>query len=366
MFVYYIDFFSIFLLTNISKLRYYGCTMKHLLAIESSCDDTSVAIVRLEKERTVLVCQKTASQIDIHKQYGGVIPEIAGRKHAEKILPVISAVLEEANLKKADYVAVTTGPGLMTGLLVGMEAAKNLAYLWQVPLVSVNHIDGHLHSIEVASKDDQSQQIQFPAVALTVSGGHTQLVLLKDHGDYELIGQTRDDAAGECFDKVAKILGFDYPGGPPIAARAEHGDPKAIPFPRPMINSGNFDMSFAGLKTAVLYHLKDNPPQSEQEVNDVCASFQQAIVDVLTSKAIKAVQEHHAASFLLVGGVSANKTFRRVIDEHITVPVLLSPKGFAMDNAAMIAYAAAYKVQKEKLHTWQNIQANPHWAITDV
>jgi N6-L-threonylcarbamoyladenine synthase len=228
-----------------------------ILAIESSCDDTSVVLVECSNKGFFVIAEKTASQINLHKKYGGVIPEIAGRLHAEKIIPLVEEILKEGN---PDVITVASGPGLITGLIVGVETARNLSYLLQKPLVSVNHLEGHIHSVEVNSKfKNQKSKIAYPALFLIVSGGHTELILMKKPGTYKLIGATQDDAAGECFDKVAKMLKLAYPGGPKISILAQKGNSKAIDFPRPMLNQDNFNFSFSGLKTAALYHLQKNP-----------------------------------------------------------------------------------------------------------
>ncbi len=331
----------------------------NILAIESSCDDTSVALVNCSEKGTVILAEKTASQIDIHKKYGGVIPEIAGRKHAEAIFPVIEEVMN--NQKKPDAIAVTSGPGLMTGLLIGVEAAKILSYLWNIPLISINHIEGHIYSTLLG---EENKKIVFPAMCLIVSGGHTELILMKDHGDYELIGKTRDDAAGEAFDKVAKLLGMDYPGGPQISKNAEKGNPTAINFPRPMIDSDDFDFSFAGLKTAVLYHMKDNP---DANVADVCASFEQAAVDVLVSKTEKAVKKYNAKTLILGGGVSANtklkESLQTIVDDSQISNFQFPISKYAMDNAAMIGAAAYEHAKKKNFTPWKDITADSNWKI---
>lgn len=355
-----------------------------ILGIESSCDDTSVALVQADDTGIVVVSEKTASQIDIHKKYGGVVPEIAGRKHAEKILPVVEAVLEGHD--KPDAIAVTAGPGLMTGLLVGTEVAKTLSYLWNIPLIPVNHIDGHIHSVITGSrKQEAGSKIALPAVCLIVSGGHTELILMKDHGKYELLGKTRDDAAGEAFDKVAKLLGFEYPGGPKISKFAETGNPKTINFPRPMLDDDSFDMSFSGLKTAALYWLRDNNlaavetvntngfklpvgvtgiPNNGPTISDFCASFEQAIVDVLVTKTLRAVKQHKPASIILAGGVSANSKLRTTLASALgDTPLLLPERKYCMDNAAMIATAGYFKAKKNECAPWQELVVNPNWKV---
>ncbi len=355
----------------------------YILGIESSCDDTSVALLEINNLHLKILAQKTASQIDVHKKYGGVVPEIAGRKHAEYILPVVEEVLTHARAngfekEKPDAIAATTGPGLITGLLVGAEVAKTLSYLWNIPLIPTNHIDGHIHSVELGADEQSARQpIAFPALCLVVSGGHTELILMKDHGQYERIGKTRDDAAGECFDKAAKLLGLEYPGGPKISKLAVGGDIDAIPFPRPMIKEENYDFSFAGLKTAVLYWLRDHAPYDEttqhftlehQELHNFCASFEEAIIDVLVSKTIKAVNAFNPKSVLLIGGVSANKKLRdtlrhAVAEKDSTIEYRLSPLEYSMDNASMIAVAGYYKYKKNETVSWKDITVDPNWRI---
>lgn len=339
-----------------------------ILGIESSCDDTATSLIQVKNNKIKVLAESTASQIDVHKKYGGVVPEIAGRKHAEKIIPVIEGVLEAQ--KKPDVIAVTCGPGLMTGLLVGMEAAKTLSYLWDIPLVRVNHIEGHIYST-------LNLDLDFPALCITVSGGHTELIIIKDHGKYELVGKTRDDAAGECFDKVAKLIGFDYPGGPKISEYAKKGDPNAIPFPRPMIDDESFDFSFAGLKTAALYWLRDNADKKNTTYNlelrtldDFCASFEQSIVDVLVTKTIRAAKKFKPKTIILAGGVSANQKLKETLNTKISKHCHLSTfyfplSTYSMDNATMIAAAGYHHAIKKDYAPWQKLEANPNWRVYD-
>ena len=349
-----------------------------ILGIESSCDDTSATLIDITKDKINILAEKTASQIEIHKKYGGVVPEIAGRMHAEKITPLIEEILKEAKIKKPDYIAIASGPGLITGLLVGVETAKTLSYLWQIPLVSVNHIEGHIHSVLIPKKNNKGsltskvRDFKYPALALIASGGHTELILIKKQGKYKKIGATLDDAAGECFDKAAKILNLEYPGGPKISKHAETGNPKAINFPRPMLNKNNFDFSFSGLKTSALYWLRDNnPKQSKLEpkiLADFCASFEQAIVDVLVKKTLKATLKHKPKTIILGGGVSANKKLRKTLETEIskltpTPLLLIPPTAYCMDNATMIAVASYYKAKNKKFTKWNKLQANPNWEI---
>ena len=344
-----------------------------ILGIESSCDDTSAALVKADKDGFFVLSEKTASQIEVHKKYGGVVPEIAGRKHAENILPVIEEVLK--NQPKPEVICVTSGPGLITGLLVGVEAAKSLSYLWNIPLISVNHINGHIHSVELKP---EKTEIQFPAVCLVVSGGHTELILMKSHNEFELIGKTRDDAVGETFDKIAKLIGFDYPGGAKISKTAEGGNTKAIKFPRPMIKEG-YEFSFAGLKTAALYWLHDNAsevPNSHPKtyslepkaLSDFCASFEQTIVDVLITKTMRAAKAHQPKTIILAGGVSANKKLRNTLQEEIAkkfpdTKIYIPEMKYTMDNAAMIAVAGYYSAINKEYTDWNNVEANPNWRV---
>lgn len=335
-----------------------------ILGIESSCDDTSAALLDCSDKGCIVLSEKTASQIEIHKKYGGVVPEIAGRMHAENIVPLIEEVLK--NQSRPEVIAVTAGPGLITGLIVGTEAARTLSYAWNLPLIATNHIEGHIYSVELTP----SQKIEYPAVALVVSGGHTEIIEINKPGEYKILGATKDDASGECFDKVAKLLGLPYPGGPQISALAEQGKTDAIIFPRPMIKEDNFDFSFSGLKTSALYWLKDNklsdsnPPTRE----DFCASFEQAIVDVLINKTIKAVKKIKPKTLILSGGVSANKKLRNTLAEIIKndfpeINFYYPNLKYCMDNAAMIAVAGYYQAQKNNYTRWQDIKADPNWHL---
>ncbi len=341
-----------------------------ILGIESSCDDTSVALIEINEKHITILAEKTASQIEVHAKYGGVIPEIAGRKHAEHIIPVIEAVMETHT--RPDAIAVTYGPGLIAGLLVGVEAAKTLSYIWNVPIIPVNHIEGHFYSPEINTKTQEKNSIQYPALALIVSGGHTELAYSPVPGTYEKVGGTRDDAVGECFDKVAKLLGIPYPGGPKISKLAEHGDGNKINFPRPMEQSPDFDMSFSGLKTAVLYWLHDHPitvenPKFENEegsftIEDVCASVQSAITDVLISKTTAAIKKYSPRTLILAGGVSANKKLREeleVLTTKLGINFRLPELAYTTDNAAMIATAGFHRFNEKKTVLWKNVIADP-------
>lgn len=308
-----------------------------ILGIETSCDETGVALVR--GGRDVLV-NDVASQIPIHAQYGGVVPEIASRHHTE----IISQMVEGARAKVADpvdAVAATAGPGLMGSLLVGLSFAKALAFTWRVPFVPVHHIEGHLFSAFLADTPPA-----YPYLALVVSGGHTQLVLCARPHDYTILGKTRDDAVGESFDKVARLLGLPYPGGPSIQKAAESGDPRAVAFPRALSAGDHLEFSYSGLKTAVLYEIRrrwearGHRTLADREIADIAASFQAAAIDMLVIKMKEAVQRTGVRHATVVGGVAANRLLRERVAQELDVPVAMPPMAYCVDNGAMIAVAA--------------------------
>lgn len=345
-----------------------------ILGIETSCDDTAAALIEVDTDgQFFLRAEKTASQIDIHKPYGGVVPEVAAREHAAHIIPVVEYVLQN---QKPDIIAVTAGPGLITALLVGMETAKTFSFAWNIPLIPINHIEGHIYSALIPENPnkDPFAHFQFPALALVVSGGHSELILLKDHGVYERIGKTRDDAAGEAFDKVGKLLGFAYPGGPKISKQAKAGKRDAIHFPRPMLQKTSYEFSFAGLKTAARYWLEKHPLGSSEEttsstsLSDFCASFEEAIVETLVTKTIRAVRQYQPKQVVVVGGVSANTRLREKMAEELSkestlVALRLCPKKYSMDNAVMIALAGYVHALRDDFTPWQKVEANPNWRI---
>ena len=308
-----------------------------ILGIETSCDETAAAVVM---GGTSVLSSVVSSQVDLHARFGGVVPEIAGRAHVEMLTPVIAQAIVEAGIddERIDAVGATVGPGLVGSLLVGVSAAKALALVWDVPFVAVNHLEAHLYAALLEEPD-----LQLPVVVLLVSGGHTMLVEMLDHGKYRLLGQTVDDAAGEAFDKVARFLGLGYPGGPAIDRLAMSGDPNAIAFPRAMSNDG-FDFSFSGLKTAVVRYVRANP---EVSTADVAASFQQAVVDVLLSKARRAAAEVGANGLCLGGGVAANSLLREQfldVCEADGLHGFLPSRPMCTDNAAMIGSAAWWRL----------------------
>lgn len=316
----------------------------NILAIETSCDETAAAVVRNGREvRSNII----SSQIELHKTYGGVVPEIASRKHIEKINQVIDEALNVADttLDSIDAIGVTYGPGLVGALLVGVAEAKAISFASKKPLIGVNHIEGHISANYIEDK-----QLEPPFLCLVVSGGHTHLVLVKDYGEYEIIGRTRDDAAGEAFDKVARAIGLGYPGGPKIDKLSREGDSQAIVFPRAHIEGAPFDFSFSGLKSAVLNHI-NSLEMKHQEINraDVAASFQEAVVDVLVSRTILAAKEYNMRQVAMAGGVAANSALQKAMNTACIDNELKfncpSPI-YCTDNAAMIGAAAYYEYIK--------------------
>ena len=339
-----------------------------ILAIETSCDETAVAILEIKGQSYQVLANLVSSQVYIHKKYGGVVPEVAARKHLENLLPLLDKALKQANLKQKDIdvIGVVYGPGLITSLIVGLETAKTLSLVWQKPLIPVNHIKAHILANLLKGDKGKFQEIKFPALCLVVSGGHTSLVLLKDIHNFKTIGQTRDDAIGEAFDKVAKILDLGYPGGPIISQKAENADKEAFALPRPMINSEDFDFSFSGLKTAVKYEWEKVKFKDEKAIRNMCASFQRACIDVLITKTILAEKKYKVKSVLLGGGVSANKELREqleiVIKELGNVEFYQPDLSLTTDNALMVAIAA-YFGYKESKGEWKNIKVDPNLEI---
>ncbi|HET6773370.1 MAG TPA: tRNA (adenosine(37)-N6)-threonylcarbamoyltransferase complex transferase subunit TsaD [Acidimicrobiales bacterium] len=315
-----------------------------ILGIETSCDETAAAVV---DHATQVRSSVVASQIDQHARYGGVVPEIASRAHVEMLTPVIAQALVEAGVAddEIDAVAATTGPGLVGSLLVGVSAAKALALVWDVPFVAVNHLEGHLYAAFLEEPD-----LELPLVVLLVSGGHTMLVHMEDHGRYHLLGSTIDDAAGEAFDKVARFLGLGYPGGPVIDRLAAQGDPSAVALPRAMLDrtgDDRHDFSFSGLKTAVVNHVRRHP---DVAAADVAAGFQEAVVDVLVTKARRAASEVGAKGLCLGGGVAANSSLRdrvaKACDED-GIRAFVPSRAMCTDNAAMIAAAGWWRLRAD-------------------
>ncbi|PON00318.1 tRNA (adenosine(37)-N6)-threonylcarbamoyltransferase complex transferase subunit TsaD [Bacillus halotolerans] len=315
----------------------------YILGIETSCDETAAAIV---KNGTEIVSNVVASQIESHKRFGGVVPEIASRHHVEQITLVIEEAFRKADMtyRDIDAIAVTEGPGLVGALLIGVNAAKALSFAHQIPIVGVHHIAGHIYANRLV------EEIVFPALALVVSGGHTELVYMKEHGSFEVIGETLDDAAGEAYDKVARTMGLPYPGGPQIDKLAESGN-DTIPLPRAWLEEGSYNFSFSGLKSAVINTLH-NAAQKGQEIapEDLSASFQNSVIDVLVTKTARAAKEYGVKQVLLSGGVAANRGLRAALQkefsQHEGTALIIPPLSLCTDNAAMIAAAGTIAFEK--------------------
>ncbi len=334
-----------------------------ILAIETSCDETAAAVV--ENGRSAL-SSVVASQAELHAKYGGVFPEVASREHIKSIYIVVQEALQQAHLelKELDAVAVTRGPGLAGSLVVGMNMAKSLALASSLPLLGINHLEGHLYSAWIQPGDaDSKPEPEFPLLALIVSGGHTSLILMRDHFTYQRLGNTLDDAAGEAFDKVARLINLPYPGGPSIQRAAERGNASRFTFPRARLE-GTWDFSFSGLKTAVLRAVKELESQGVPiPVEDMAASFQAAVVDALTTKTFQAAEEFHARSVLVAGGVSANKALRNAFISQRRFPVFIPPLSLCTDNAVMIGAAAHFRFhsgQRDPL----DLDVLPNWPLS--
>ena len=334
-----------------------------LLAIETSCDETAAAVI---ENGRALVSSVVASQMELHARYGGVYPEVASRQHVLSIVPVVEQALAEAHITLADVdaIAVTRGPGLAGSLVVGMNAAKGLALGAGIPLVGVNHLEGHIYSSWVYDAGETPPpEPQFPLLALLVSGGHTELNLMTDHLTYKRLGSTLDDAAGEAFDKVARLLGLAYPGGPSIQKAAEDGDPNRFKFPRARLE-GTWDFSFSGVKTAVLYETKKIEKSGRPlPVPDLAASFQAAVVDVLVAKTIAAAREFGAKEILVAGGVSANRALRQAFKSQTEFPVNIPRLSLCTDNAAMIGAAGYFRYALGHVSA-MDLDVQPNWPLS--
>lgn len=381
-----------------------------ILAIETSCDETAASVVGADQEgNPILLSNVVSSQIDLHAKTGGVVPEVASRAHMESIIPVITEALSEAKKQETrtenqtidnkvieqdlnsflqeeiDYIAVTAGPGLIGSLLVGFNAGKTIAYALKKPVIPINHIEGHIYSAFI---NKSKKDIAFPIISLTVSGGHSSLTLMKDHGVYETIGETLDDAAGEAFDKVAQLLELGYPGGPIVSKLAQkfrekktaesqnyklkiENSSKGIVFPRPILNDGTFNFSFSGLKTAVLVQVKKmliDGELTQDQNEEICAAFEDALVDVLVTKSLRAIEKYQPKNFVLAGGVAANGYLRKVLQEKITVRFpevnfIIPEIRFCGDNAAMIAVAAFYHVIRGDIKAWNEIELDSNFRL---
>ncbi|MFC1644457.1 tRNA (adenosine(37)-N6)-threonylcarbamoyltransferase complex transferase subunit TsaD [Patescibacteria group bacterium] len=350
-----------------------------ILGIETSCDETAVSLIKKTSDNVEVLSNAVSSQVELHAAWGGVVPNLAAREHLKNILPVLEESLSEAQLTKddVDLISVTQGPGLIPALLVGTNFAKTLSYLWKKPLIGIHHIEGHIYANFIGRSD-----INFPVLALVVSGGHTQLVLMRDHLNYEVVGETQDDAVGEAFDKVARTLDLGYPGGPIVSQKAEEfkssqtSNPESqISLPRPMLNSPNFNFSFSGLKTAVLYKVKElkkslSADEFQRLIPEICHEFQQACIDVLIHKTLKATKKYSPKSIVIAGGVSANTELKKQLEESVYEKfpeITYSNPDFtySLDNAAMIASAASFRWGKmteeqkaEATTNWKTLQAN--------
>jgi N6-L-threonylcarbamoyladenine synthase len=344
-----------------------------ILGVETSCDETAAAIV--ENGRTILA-STVASQVDLHAQFGGVFPEVASRQHIRTIYPIVETALKGSHLGLGDVdaIAVTRGPGLPGSLVIGMNAAKGLALGSGLPLVGVNHLEGHIYSTWLswppgseAGPDGQPEHPapRFPLVALIVSGGHTELILMRGHLQYERLGYTLDDAAGEAFDKVARLIGLPYPGGPAIQKAADGGDPRAFAFPRAWLED-TWNFSFSGLKTAVMREVRKlQPIRSELPVADLAASFQAAVVDVLVGKTVRAAETLGATEIIVAGGVSANRALRAAIHAQAACPVHIPPIQLCTDNAAMIAAAGYFRYARGQRDDVR-MDVLPNWPLNEA
>ncbi len=341
-----------------------------ILGIETSCDETSASVLRITDGQIEVLSNVVSSQIKLHAPFGGVVPALAAREHSQNLRPVVTEALSKAQIEKPDLIAVTSGPGLISSLLVGSTFAQTLAWKYNIPILGVNHMEGHVYS-NWFSLSSLTEDV-FPVVCLVVSGGHTQLILMKNHGEYELLGQTRDDAAGEAFDKIARILGLGYPGGPALSKEAEKYNPEDttdIELPRPMIHSGNFEFSFSGLKTSVLYLIRDLQKAEKnigQLAPEIAHEAQNAIVETLVTKTMKAALGHNAKTIMLAGGVSANTLLREELAkkaEQKGIAYVQPKMEFTTDNAAMIALAGYFNYQKNPSTEWREVKANANWEI---
>jgi N6-L-threonylcarbamoyladenine synthase len=329
------------------------------LGIETSCDETAIAVFDSEQG---IIGESVYSQIKMHAEYGGVVPELASRDHCVKIVQVLEDALGGIDLSTIDQVAYTSGPGLLGALLIGESFAQGLAIAMDVPLIPINHLEGHLMSPIM-----EFPEIAVPYVSLLVSGGHSMIVDVKDRGEYEILGQSQDDAVGEAFDKVGKLLGLPYPGGPHIETLAVNGNPKAFDFPRPMMHSDNLDLSFSGLKTSVLYKARDIEDLNDQVKADIAASFQQAVIDVLTKKIKKAIELTGRGDVIIAGGVAANKALRSAIKElenSMGIKVYYPDLKYCGDNAAMIAFVGSLRSSDKIVNIGSSVRAR--WPLNEL
>ena len=333
-----------------------------ILGIETSCDETSAAIIKTKntEEKVELLSNVISSSLSLHAKTGGIIPEVAAREQVKLIIPVLDEALKVLKNPKdeLDAIAVTVGPGLIGSLLVGVETARVLSYVWKKPIIPVNHLFGHIYANWI---ENNSKKIEFPIISLVVSGGHTDLVLIKNHRDIKWLGGTRDDSAGEAFDKTGRLLNLSYPAGPEIEKLAAEIQKDTYHFPRPLINSADFDFSFSGLKTAVFREIQKDEKLSKEKIVNISYALQEAIFDVLIKKTFKAANKYNVKSILLGGGVAANQTLRKRFELEIKnlkleISLFIPEKQMCTDNAAMIASAAFYNYNET---SWKNLSANP-------
>jgi len=310
-----------------------------VLGIETSCDETAAAVIKDGKQ---VLSNIVSSQIEIHKKYGGVVPELASRNHLEKIIPVIDEALNEAEVKLSDIsrIAVTNGPGLIGSLLVGLSTAKAISFGLNIPFIGIDHLEAHISAAHI------EYDVPFPFLGLIVSGGHTSLYIVSSYTDFQLLGKTRDDAAGEAFDKASKLLGLGYPGGVEIDRISREGDPLSIKFPRPFKNASSFDFSFSGIKTSLVYYLKKDPIVNRDRLRDICASYQEAIVETLVDKTLSAAKINGIKNVVISGGVASNSRLRELAKErfeHEGISLFIPSPEYCTDNAAMIASLGYHK-----------------------
>ena len=315
-----------------------------ILAIESSCDETAASVIKNGRE---ILSNVVSSQIDIHKKYGGVVPEIASRKHVEAIIPIINESLEASKVKlnELNAVAVTNGPGLIGSLLVGLSTAKSIAFSLDIPLIAVDHIEAHAYSVNIENN------LNFPYIALVVSGGHTSLYKVGSYNSFELIGNTRDDAAGEAFDKGAKLLGLDYPGGIQIDRLSKEGKKDKYKFPRPFLKTDSFDFSFSGVKTSLVHFLKKHEVTSNQDLSDICASYQEAIAETLVEKTLRAAEQFSINDVAITGGVASNSRLRELAQKRFNqknINLFIPNIKYCTDNAVMIAKLGHQKFENNE------------------
>lgn len=333
-----------------------------ILGIETSCDETAVAVVR---DGRFIESSVIAAQTDIHARFGGVVPEQASRAHLQALVPTLETAREQAGVEWDDLaaIAVTHGPGLAGALLVGVNAAKGLAFARGNPLIGINHLEGHVYA-NWLQRGSESEDPVFPLVALIVSGGHSDIVLMRGHGDFSRLGRTRDDAAGEAFDKVARLLSLGFPGGPVVEKAAREGNAKAFPLPRAWLEPGSWDFSFSGLKTAVLHATRATTVDRPEVIADIAASFQEAVIDVLSAKVVRAAEAFEARQILLAGGVAANRALRDRVVQLSPVPVLCPPPILCTDNGAMIGAAGYFRYMAGQRSGW-DLDIMPSMPIAD-